>query len=71
MNYEDHINNELRRSHKQWITKITKQTMNYEDKHNYETMNYEDHINNELRRSQWITNNELRRSHKQWITKIT
>ena len=21
--YEDHINNELRRSHKQWITKIT------------------------------------------------
>ena len=48
MNYEDHINNELRRSHKQWITKITW------------TMNYEDHINNEL---QDHINNELRRSH--------
>ena len=29
MNYEDHINNELRRTHKQWIT-------NYEDHINNE-----------------------------------
>ena len=45
MNYEDHINNELRWTLKQWITKITG------------TINYEDHIKNELRRlhEQWIT----------------
>ena len=47
MNYEDHINNELRRSHEQWIELqwITRSQKQWS------------HINNELWRSnkQWIT----------------